>query len=131
MHKFVLKSYGETREKVKLLQPSTISNSLRYDKLRCKHPFAMVGRGMQNLGLYSELTSGRRDLYRAKTSVTRDFGVFFCGLLQLVILFDIQGIARDIEKCYPIVAERIALYLKLKSCIFWTLTFNPLTSGSK
>ena len=58
-------------------QQSTISNSIRYDKLRCKHPFAMVGRGMQNLGLYSELTSGRRDLYRAKTSVTRDFGFFF------------------------------------------------------
>lgn len=70
----------------------------------------MVGRGMQNLGLYSELTSGRRDLYRAKTSVTRDFGCFFfCGLLHLVILFDIQGTARNIEKCYPIVTERIAL----------------------
>lgn len=90
----------------------------------------MVGRGMQNLGLYSELTSGRMDLYRAKTSVTRDFG-FFWGLLHLVILFDIQGIARDIEKCYPIVAERTEFYLKLKSCIFVTLTFNPLTSGSK
>ena len=107
-------------------QQSTISNSIRYDKLRCKHPFAMVGRGMQNLGLYSELTSGRRDLYRATTSVTRDFGFLRTSQFGHPIRH-----TRDIEKCYPIVAERTEFYLKLKSCIFVTLTFNPLTSGSK